>query len=31
MVENENNNVMLEVFDFIKMVNVGDVVKGRVL
>ena len=31
MAENENNNAMLEALDSIKTVNVGDVVKGRVL
>ncbi|MCJ2387495.1 30S ribosomal protein S1 [Limosilactobacillus fermentum] len=31
MAENENNNAMLEALDSIKTVNVGDVVKGKVL
>ena len=31
MAENENNTAMLEALDSIKTVNVGDVVKGRVL
>ena len=31
MAENDNNNAMLEALDSIKTVNVGDVVKGRVL
>lgn len=31
MAENENNNAMLEALDSIKPVNVGDVVKGKVL
>ena len=31
MAENENNNAMLEALDSIKQVNVGDVVKGKVL
>ena len=31
MAEIENNNAMLEALDSIKQVNVGDVVKGKVL